>query len=96
MDEVNDYAKDKVQHFNELVEFRTVTFAKNLRNKKVLEKFIAFEKAVKVVTMAHAMEHMVYFLELMRIKKLDDVCTEMKKNYDPTIPTTYEDKATFT
>lgn len=32
----------------------------------------------------------------MKIKKLTEVCYELKRNYDPTDPTAYEDKATFT
>lgn len=63
MDEVNEHAEDKIQHFDEWLEFRTVTFAKKLWKKQVLEKFIALEKAAlkdfKTVTVAHAMEHMV-------------------------------------
>lgn len=82
------------------MEFRIVTFTKKIIKKQVLETFIAFEKtffkAVKAVTMAHTMEHQVYFFFLMRIKKLTEVCAMIKRNYDPTTPTSYDDRTTFT
>lgn len=46
MDEVNEYAEDKILHFDEWLEFGTFTFAKKLLKKQVLEKFIALDKAV--------------------------------------------------
>lgn len=48
------------------------------------------------MTVAHAMERWVYFFDLMRIKKLSEVCVELKKKYDPTGPTEYDERATFT
>lgn len=77
-----------------------LTFSKKLRKKQTLEKFIALEKivlkVVQVVTMAYAMESREYLFDLMRIKKLNEVCGELKRNYDPTSPTAYDDMATFT
>lgn len=64
MDDVNEYAKEKIQHF------------------------------VKDVIVAHAMVRQVYFFDPMRIKKLTEVYDEMKRNYDPTGPTAYDDRAT--
>lgn len=70
-----------------------------MRKKQTLEKFIDLEKAVmkafKAVIVAHAMELMEYFFDLMRIKKLSEVCAKLKRNYYPTGPTTYNDRGTF-
>lgn len=63
IDEVNEYIEDKTKHFDKWVEFGTVTLAKKLIKKQVLEKFISLDKAVikgvETLTIAHAMEHMV-------------------------------------
>lgn len=41
------------------------------------------------------MDRRVYFFELMRIKKLSEVCAELKRNYDPVDPTAYDDHVVF-
>lgn len=58
--------------------------------KKVLEKLIALEK-----TVAHAMKNRIYFFDFMRIKKLNEVCAKLKRNYDPTGSAVYDERATF-
>lgn len=38
----------------------------------------------------------VLFFHLMNIKKLTEICAQLKKNYDPIGPTAYDDRETFT
>lgn len=53
-------------------------------------------KEVKEVSVAQAMEQRTYLFELMRITKLTSVCAELRRNYDPRSPTTYDDRAVYT
>lgn len=46
MDEINEYAETKYEVFDEWIEIRTITLAKKLRKKSVLDKFIALVKLV--------------------------------------------------
>lgn len=100
VDEVNEYADTKTENYVDWYQYWTVTFAKTLKRKETLKKFIVLEKivmkVVKAVTIVHAMEKKEYFYDLMRIKKLSAVCEGLKKNYDPTCPTVHDDRTTFT
>lgn len=58
MNEVTEYANSKIEFYDDWLNFRTNVFAKKLKNKHTLKKFISVEKlvlkAIKDVSIAHA------------------------------------------
>lgn len=66
----------------------------------MLDKFVSLEKVVfkviKTLTFSQAMNRRTYFFDLMRIKRLSELCIELKQNYNPTRPTAYDDRVVFT
>lgn len=66
--EVNEYSDTKTELYDEQYEFRIVTFERKLKKKETLKMFIALKKvvmkAIKAMTLDHAMERKKYSLIL--------------------------------
>ncbi|XP_073066007.1 uncharacterized protein [Primulina eburnea] len=91
--------KEKLQVYEEWVNFRVHVFAKDLHKKSKLKRFIALErvvlKMVKASSIYQALQMKKYFFDLSREKKLQQIVDELRQHFNPTSPTAFNDKAVY-
>lgn len=99
MDSINEAAEEELKYFDEWMEFRMMVLAKRFKHKIILDRFISQEitvfKTVKAITVEQAMGRREYFFDLVRIRKLADICNEIRSSYDPLSSTPVDDRTVF-